>query len=116
MNGYVAYEKKVTIERNCEMVRRKIETNRNAKPTQEPSKSAIRRADTRRGLNEKERPPRADASEMKGEGLTLDGTRLDAAVSDEQSADRPWLEVLVDSRTRTLVGVKVTMREVPDEL
>jgi hypothetical protein len=112
LNGYVAYAKKGTVERNCEMGKHKTETNGSEKPAQEPSKSAGRR----RGPNEKERPPEAVASEANGEELTLDGTRLDIAVSDEQPAGRPWLEVLVDSRTRTLVGMKVTVREVPDEL
>lgn len=50
------------------------------------------------------------------ERLILDGTHLDSVVREEQSSGRPWIEILVDSQTRAVVGMKVTMGEVADEL
>jgi|SRR5579885_2710151 hypothetical protein len=97
------------------MSKRKTDTNRSDKPAREPSKLVIRRGDARRSPNKKGRPPEAGASETNGDGLTLDRTRLDAAVRGGQSVGRPWLEVLVDSRTRALVGVKVVRGPDVDE-
>jgi hypothetical protein len=107
---------KVGVERIEEMVTRKTVPSRRRKPAKKAAKAA-KSSDASRGVSKKnEGRGGSPAGGTQNESSILDGTRLDVAVRDEETDDRPWVEILVDNHTRVVVGMKVAAREVADEL
>lgn len=107
---------KLSVKRIEEMITRKTVPNGRRKPAKKAAET-VKNSGVSRGISKKnEGRGGSPADGTQNEGSILDGTRFDVAVPDEEAAACPWVVMLVDSYTRAVVGIKVTLLEVADEL